>query len=287
MLDNKGSLYVMDAVLAIVLLLVVFLIINSAISIPTHEYSYESKNIRTAQDVMELLSGRIDFQDESFLSKISTILSDDENSKESIREVSQLCEDKLDSYDFENYRFSENNILKGNITYSDILTVLPFSNKVVVMKVIGQDILDSLEYAMKYLPKRSGKFVQVSGIKFKVYENIKSPVIIDEYDTFVKIEGERRVFDVFIGNEKINENKTYTVALNSFMAEGGDGFTMFTKYNVTNDTDGFISNVCKEYIQNELNKTIPDMYNTSLGRIIKVKKNNSGYLIKYFGGKKW
>ena len=38
-----------------------------------------------------------------------------------------------------------NNILKGNITYSDILTVLPFSNKVVVMKVIGQDILDSLE----------------------------------------------------------------------------------------------------------------------------------------------
>ena len=77
MLDNKGSLYVMDAVLAIVLLLVVFLIINSAISIPTHEYSYECKNIRTAQDVMELLSGRIDFQDESFLSKISTILSDD------------------------------------------------------------------------------------------------------------------------------------------------------------------------------------------------------------------
>ena len=177
-----------------------------------------------------------------------------------------------------------NNILKGNITYSDILTVLPFSNKVVVMKVIGQDILDSLEYAMKYLPKRSGKFVQVSGIKFKVYENIKSPVIADEYDTFVKIEGERRVFDVFIGNEKINENKTYTVAISSFMAEGGDGFTMFTKYNVTNDTDGFISDVCKEYIQNELNKTIPEMYNTSLGRIIKVKKNNSGYLIKYFGG---
>lgn len=128
MLDNKGSLYVMDAVLAIVLLLVVFLIINSAISIPTHEYSYESKNIRTAQDVMELLSGRIDFQDESFLSKISTILSDDENSKESIREVSQLCEDKLDSYDFENYRFSENNILKGKVLtskgyYSDANTV--------------------------------------------------------------------------------------------------------------------------------------------------------------------
>ena len=77
---------------------------------------------------MELLSGRIDFQDESFLSKISTILSDDENSKESIREVSQLCEDKLDSYDFENYSFSENNILKGKVLaskgyYSDANTV--------------------------------------------------------------------------------------------------------------------------------------------------------------------
>ena len=41
MLDNKGSLYIIDAVLAIVLLLVVFLIINTAINVPGYEYSYD------------------------------------------------------------------------------------------------------------------------------------------------------------------------------------------------------------------------------------------------------
>ena len=59
MLDNKGSFYIFDAILAIFLLLTVFLVVNVAISIPSADYSYESKDIRTAQDVMELLSGKI------------------------------------------------------------------------------------------------------------------------------------------------------------------------------------------------------------------------------------
>ena len=74
MLDNKGSFYIMDAILAIFLLLIVFLVVNAAISIPTADYSYKSKDIRTAQDVMELLSGKIDFSDQTFLGKISNIL---------------------------------------------------------------------------------------------------------------------------------------------------------------------------------------------------------------------
>lgn len=119
MLDNKGSLYLMDAILAIILLLIVFLIVNAAITIPTHEYSYDTKDIRTAQDVMELLSGKIDFNDQTFLGKISTILEDGKKSKESQREVSEISKEKLDSYNLKNYRFSENNVLKGKVLASD------------------------------------------------------------------------------------------------------------------------------------------------------------------------
>ena len=75
MLDNKGSFYIIDAILAVVLLLVVFLAINTAITMPTHDYSYEAKDIKTAQDVMELLSGKVDFEDKTFISEISAILS--------------------------------------------------------------------------------------------------------------------------------------------------------------------------------------------------------------------
>lgn len=118
MLDNKGSLYIMDAVLAIFLLLIVFLVVNTAISMPSADYTYESKDIRTAQDVMELMSGKIDFNDRSFLGKISAILEDGKNSKESIRIVSQISKDKLDYYDLKNYCLKENNVLKGKVLAS-------------------------------------------------------------------------------------------------------------------------------------------------------------------------
>ena len=108
----------MDAVLAVVLLLIAFLVVNGAISMPAHDYSYESKNIRTAQDVMELLSGKIDFNDGTFLGEISDILQDGKNSRESIREVSRISKDKLDSYNLKNYRFSETNVLKDKVLAS-------------------------------------------------------------------------------------------------------------------------------------------------------------------------
>ena len=118
MSDNRGSFYIFDAILAAFLILLVFLVVNSAISLPTVDYSYESKEIRTAQDVMELLSGKVDFDDRTFLEEISAILEDGENSKESIGEVSEISKRKLDSYDLKNYRFTENNVLDGEVLAS-------------------------------------------------------------------------------------------------------------------------------------------------------------------------
>lgn len=118
MSDNKGSFYIFDAMLAVFLLLVVLLVVNSAISIPTPDYSYESKDIRTAQDIMELLSGKMDFDDRTFLEEISSILEDGGNSKQSIAEVSEISKNKLDSYGLKNYRFTENDILDGEVLVS-------------------------------------------------------------------------------------------------------------------------------------------------------------------------
>ena len=67
---------------------------------------------------MELLSGKIDFIDNTFTGKISGILKDGKNSKESVRKVSRISKNKLDSYNLKNYRFSENNVLKGEVLAS-------------------------------------------------------------------------------------------------------------------------------------------------------------------------
>ena len=118
MLDDKGYFYIIDAILAVILLLIAFLVVNTVISIPNPDYSYEAHDIKTAQDTMEILSGKVNFTDQSFLAEISQILENGENSQESIREVSKLCRDRLNSINVKNYKFCENNVLKGKILAS-------------------------------------------------------------------------------------------------------------------------------------------------------------------------
>ncbi len=118
MLDEKGNFFIIDAVLAVILLLAVFIVFNSAISIPDSSYSNEIKESKNAQDIMEILSGKIYYSDGTFIGDISEILKENKNSKESIREVSGLCEDKFESLKIKNYRFSETNVLKDKVLAS-------------------------------------------------------------------------------------------------------------------------------------------------------------------------
>ena len=118
MLDEKGNFFIIDAVLAVILLLAVFIVFNSAISIPDSSYSNEIKESKNAQYIMEILSGKVCYSDGTFISDISEILMENKNSKESIREVSGLCEDKFESLKIKNYRFSETNVLKDKVLAS-------------------------------------------------------------------------------------------------------------------------------------------------------------------------
>ncbi|MER2014296.1 MAG: hypothetical protein ABS871_06610 [Methanobrevibacter sp.] len=118
MLDEKGNFFIIDAVLAVILLLAVFIVFNSAISIPDSSYSNEIKESKNAQDIMEILSGKVYYSDGTFIDDISEILKENKNSKESIREVSGLCEDKFESLKIKNYRFSETNVLKDKVLAS-------------------------------------------------------------------------------------------------------------------------------------------------------------------------
>jgi len=115
MLDNKGSFYIIDAILVVILVLSAFFALNTVISIPSSDYSYPTKDFKTSQDIMQTLGGTIDFNDQSFLAEISGILKEGKNSKESIRKVCEICENKFDNLKIKNYRFSETNILDDEV----------------------------------------------------------------------------------------------------------------------------------------------------------------------------
>ena len=158
-------------------------------------------------------------------------------------------------------------LFEGNITYKNILDILPFSTDIVVKNISGEDILDALEYGMRLLPEKTSTFPQVSGISFKVNIAIKSSVEIDQYEMFSKVTGERRVFDVYVGNEKLDKNKYYTFSFDKYISDGGDGFSMFAKYEEISVTSKVDNEAFKIYIKDVLKGKIPDRYKNTQGRI--------------------
>jgi len=112
--DTKGFLSIIDGIFAILLLLIVFSLFNSIIDLEISEYSYTSNEFKDSQDIMELLSNKINFEDKSFLEEAEFILKRDNNSKTSIKEVSILFNNTTkELISNSNYLFTETNYLKG------------------------------------------------------------------------------------------------------------------------------------------------------------------------------
>ena len=160
-----------------------------------------------------------------------------------------------------------NNMHKGNLTRGQVIDIFPWFNNIVVKEITGKDILDALEFGVSKYPKASGGFPQVSGITYDIDPNIRSTVLTDSSGMFVNVNGERRVFNVKVNGKDLDLNKKYNASFIEYIANGGDGYSMFSKYEVTNeslvtDTDALVN-----YIQNNLNGKIPEKYKSYQGRI--------------------
>ena len=167
-------------------------------------------------------------------------------------------------------------IAAGDITYGDIIAVHPFGNLACLVEVTGQQILDALELgAMQVGVSESGGFLQVSGIKFTIDPTIPSSVELDDAGNFVKVAGDRRVSDVQVLDSKTGEYKaidasaTYTLASHNYMLkDGGDGYAMFGKDNITILKDEVMvdNEVLINYIKDELGGVVGEEYADPYGQ---------------------
>ncbi len=159
-------------------------------------------------------------------------------------------------------------LFEGDITYQDVLDVLPFSADIIVKNVPGKTILDALELGMMHLPGKSSIFTQVSGITFDVNVNINSSVELDPSGMFLGVKGKRRVHNVMVGKKRLDLNKKYRVSFDNYIAGGGDGFTMFSPYEEIESTSNTDNQAFITYIKDKLNGKIPEEYRNSSNRII-------------------
>ena len=150
-------------------------------------------------------------------------------------------------------------IKAGEITYNNLLNVVPFSNTGVVVEVDGATVLKMLNVAVEAWPEEDGSFPHISGITF-----------------FVNTLGEPgdRVYNAKILNsetgkyEALELDKKYTIAsINFILLEGGGGMDMFEGARVVNDTGILDIHILESYIASNLGGVIPEKYAKADARI--------------------
>lgn len=109
---------------------------------------------------------------------------------------------------------------RGNITFGDLLSTLPFQNDVGKITTKGSDIWAAFEHSVRRYSTTVayGEFLQVSGLK----------VVID-----LGRPGGERVQSIHArcGNcvvpvyEKLDLNANYTIIMSRYLSDGGDGFS--------------------------------------------------------------
>ena len=94
-MDDKGFFSIIDATIAIVLVITVLLIFSSLLSISLETYSASSRDSKNSQDIMNSLDTKINYTDTSFLEEITRILEENDNSEKSVKTVSKMIENKI------------------------------------------------------------------------------------------------------------------------------------------------------------------------------------------------
>ena len=179
-----------------------------------------------------------------------------------------------------------NNMKKGNLTRGQIINVIPYFNNIVVKEINGQTICDALEFGLSKYPTPSASFPQVSGITFDFDPSINTTVLTDENGIFLNVTGKRRVSNVKINGGNLDINKKYNASLTEYIANGGDGFSMFANFNVTNESIFTDTDALNNYIHNFPNGEIPENYKYFQGRININKNQTDTKYFHYFGYKK-
>ncbi len=122
-------------------------------------------------------------------------------------------------------------IAKGTITKKDIYSCVPYDNSVFLLTMKGTDVLELFNTIGK-IKQGKGGFPQVSsGISF----------VIDA--------GSEKVSDILINGKAVDPEGLYIIATNSFLAGGGDGYSVFKNAEKRYDTSVFQRDVLIEYIQ--------------------------------------
>lgn len=174
-------------------------------------YTYIDKGYIEDPAVLEFIQPYLDQVDELLAQPIGEALVElDHNRELPETTLANLVTDSMRAKTgaeiaFQNAGGIRVNIGPGLITYRDILKTLPYRDTLVMLDMTGAQIMDVLSYAAMRKPNLTG-FLHVSGL------------------TWVNKKGVPE--NVMIGGTPIELDRVYKAVTGSYLAAGGDGYTM-------------------------------------------------------------
>lgn len=129
----------------------------------------------------------------------------------------------------------------GEITVGEVYELMPFGNTMTILDLKGSDIKAVLEEALEGSlgSKGTGAFPYVAGLRYTanrnglVYERITSIEVGNDVDGWTALDNET----------------TYRVVTNKFIADGGDGYESFTNASYYYDTGNVDAEVFQAYCE--------------------------------------
>ena len=126
---------------------------------------------------------------------------------------------------------------KGPLTARMVYELLPFENTSVTMTLTGAQLRSVLTTALD----REHRPLEISGGSYRY--------------TFLKDEGVRKLLEVQVGGKPLVDEQKYRVAVNSFLAGGGDGFPQFKDGTERQDGGVFLRDLLRARVDKQ--KQIP------------------------------
>lgn len=134
----------------------------------------------------------------------------------------------------------------GDITKEDLITVYPFGNYLLTKEITGAVLKSALEHGVSSYPELAATFPHPGGMT---------------YTLNAAAQPGSRIEDLKIGGEPMEEDKTYIIAFDDFLAAGGDDYTMLADLPEVSYFGG-TDEILAEYL-----KTDPPIHEEAEGRI--------------------
>ena len=116
----------------------------------------------------------------------------------------------------------------GDISYKDVLTTQPFGNAVSFIDLKGEELLEYLAVAASK-PVDTGAYAQFAGVDIEIVDGVMA--------------------SAQIGGKDIDPAGDYRLALNSYLASGGDGYPVMDTHLGYVNTGFMDADVLREFIE--------------------------------------